>query len=117
MKKTAALLTILLFATTARAEDKLFWTLATGAQAATVFDLETTVRALNRCPTCYEANPFMKPFVSSKPAAYSAGLGLSAASIYGSLKLKKQGTKWWWVPLAGQIGMHTAFGLMNNRIR
>ena len=111
-----SLLTLLLTTMTARAEDKLFWTLAAGAQAATIYDIHTTMRALDRCPSCGEANPTMRPFVSSRPAAFSASLGLSAGSIYGSYQLRKKGVRWWWLPLAGQIGVHTAMGLRNGRI-
>jgi hypothetical protein len=125
MKKGISLiLTFLLFAATARAQeretgnkDKLFWSLAVGAQAATVYDVNTTLRTLNRCATCYEANPIMRPFVGNTVAAYGAGMSLSAASIYGSKRLKEKGSRWWWVPLVGQIGVHTALGIRNSQIR
>lgn len=124
MKKATALpLILLLLNSTAYAEDgaaskeKLFWTLAAGVQAATIYDVNTTIRTLDRCVTCYEANPIMKPFVRNTTAAYGAGLGLSAVSIYGSRKLKEKGSRWWWVPLVGQIGVHTALGIRNSQIR
>src|SRR5262245_23033484 len=104
MKRTAtALLTLALFAATAQAEDKLFWTLAAGAQTAAIYDVETTVRTLRSCTTCYEANPLMKPFVGSRSTAYSVSVGLSAVSTYGSFKLKERRVRWWFVPLVGQI--------------
>jgi hypothetical protein len=120
MKKIISIsLTALLLTATAHAEekDKLFWSLAAAAQVATVYDVNTTLRTLDRCSTCYEANPIMRPFVRNSATAYSAGLGLSAAGIYGSKKLKERGSRWWWVPLVSQIGVHTALGIRNSRIR
>jgi len=116
-------LALLLLTSTAYAEDndkdheKLFWSLAAGSQAATAFDVYTTRRALNRCVTCYEANPVMQPFMQNNPAAYTASLGLSAASIYGSKVLKERKSRWWWVPMVSQIGIHTALGIRNSRLR
>jgi hypothetical protein len=110
------LLTILLMSMTAYGKDNLFWTLAGGAQAATIYDLQTTLRVLQRCPSCGEANPIMKPFAGSTSAAFSAGLGFTAASIYGSHRLRQRGARWWWLPLAGQIGIHTVMGIRNNRL-
>jgi hypothetical protein len=118
MKRTRnAILILVLFSTVAHAQDKLFWTLATATEAATLYDLHTTQTALQRCQSCYEANPIMKPFVGSRAAALTAGLGLSAGSIYGAFKLKKKGFRYWWVPLAAPIAVHTAAGISNTRIR
>jgi hypothetical protein len=114
-------LIVLFLTTTAHAQekdrDKLFWSLAAAAQVATVYDVNTTLRTLDRCPACYEANPIMRPFVRNSATAYSAGLGLSAVGIYGSKKLKERGSRWWWVPLVSQIGVHTALGIRNSHIR
>ena len=125
MKKAISLtLTLLLFSATAHAQesetgnkDKLFWTLAAGAQAATIYDVNTTLRVLDRCATCYEANPIMRPFVRNTTAAYGAGMSLSAVGIYGSRRLKEKGSRWWWVPMIGQIGVHTILGIRNSQIR
>src|SRR5678816_1207843 len=124
MKKAISItLTFLLFGATAYAQepapgnkDRFFWTLAAGAQAATIYDVNTTLGTLTRCPTCYEANPIMKPFARNSVAAYGAGMSLSAASIWGSKKLKEKGSRWWWAPLVGQIGLHTALGIRNSQI-
>ena len=118
MKRTRnVLVLIVLSTTTLHAEEKLFWTLAAGTQAATVFDLQTTRSALQRCPSCYEGNPIIKPFVLSPPAAFGAAMSLSAGSIYGAYKLKKKGVRVWWVPLAAPIAVHTIAGINNSRIR
>jgi hypothetical protein len=111
-----AVLASLLFTTSASAENVLFWTLAGGAQAATVYDIQTTRKALQNCASCIEANPIMRPFVGSSPAAFSTSMGLTAGSIYASHKLKSKGVKWWWIPLAAQIGVHTAMGIRNSRL-
>jgi hypothetical protein len=120
MKNTIAVSLVLVLLTgTAYAEekDKLFWGLAAGAEAATAYDVNTTLRTLKTCPSCYEANPVMRPFMGNSTTAYSAGLGLTAASIYGSKKMKERGSRWWWVPLVGQIVIHTALGIRNSRMR
>jgi hypothetical protein len=118
MKRTRnAILVTLLISMAAHAEDKWFWTLTAATQAATIYDLHTTRSAMQRCQSCYELNPVMRPFVASTPAALSAGLGLSSASIYGAFKLKKKGFRYWWVPLAAPIAVHTAAGIRNTRIR
>jgi len=112
-----AIVLMILMATSLQAEDKVFWTLVAGTQAATVYDLQTTRSLLQQCASCSEANPIMRPVVGSLPAAYSTALGLNAASIYGSLKLKKKGSRWWWVPLAIPIAAHTAAGISNTHLR
>jgi hypothetical protein len=116
MRKFAPLLTILLTTTTLNAADKTFWALAAGAQAATVFDAETTVRTLRRCATCVEGNPFMKPFVGTRPGAYFAGTALTTAGFYEPYKMRQRGSRWWWAPIVAQIGMHTALGIRNSRM-
>src|SRR5262245_53362988 len=83
-----ALLLVAVTATTVRAEDKLFWTLAAGTQVAAIYDLQTTRSVFRRCPSCSEANPIMRPFAPSPPAAFGAALGLSGVSVYGSYQLK-----------------------------
>jgi len=118
MKRTRNVLAlIVLFTTTLHAEDKLFWTLAAGTQAATVYDLQTTRSVLHRCTSCYEANPIMKPLVPSSPAAFGAALTLSAGSVFGAFKLKKRGVRVWWIPMAAPIAVHTIAGISNSRIR
>ena len=118
MKRIVTLvLTVGLFSTSAGAEDKLFWALSTGAQAATIYDIETSLRVFDRCTTCYEANPIMRPFIGSRSTAYTTGLGLSSLGSFGSYKLKEKGVRWWWLPLVGQIGMHTVLGIRNSRMR
>jgi hypothetical protein len=117
MRATAAFLTILLMTTTLNAQNKkALWALTAGAQAATIFDMETTVRALNRCPTCSEGNPAMRPFMGTRASAYAAGTALNSVAFYAPYKMKESGNKWWWVPLVAQIGVHTFLGIKNSRI-
>jgi hypothetical protein len=58
----------------------------------------------------------MTPFVTKKPAAYLAGTALTTAGIYGSHRMKKDGSRWWWSPIVAQIGMHIVLGIRNSRI-
>ena len=118
MKRTRnAVFLMMLMVATVQAEDKVFWTFVAGTQVATVFDLQTTRNLMQQCASCYERNPIMKPFVGSLPAAYGTALSLNAASVYGSLLLKKQGHRWWWVPLAIPIAAHTVAGINNKRLQ
>jgi hypothetical protein len=66
--------------------------------SATVFDIETTYIGLENCSRCKELNPVMRPFVNSgRPAIYTVEMGINAGMIYYSYKLKKRGSKLWWV--------------------
>lgn len=116
MRRLAALLTILLTTSTLNAADKSFWALAAGAHAATIYDVETTMRTLKRCPSCAEGNPLMRPFIGSRPGAYAASAAISTAGYYAPYKMKERGSRWWWAPIVAQIGMHTALGIRNSRI-
>ena len=112
-----AVFAIMLMAATVQAEDKVFWALVTGTEVATAYDLQTTRNLLQRCASCYEGNPIMRPFVGSLPAAYGTALSFNVASVYGSLQLKKKGSRWWWVPLAAPIVAHTVAGVSNKRLQ
>lgn len=76
----------------------------------TVFDVETTFAALNKCGnTCHEGNSLMYPLVQSgRPAVYAVNGAIDAGLIAWSYKLKKDGSKlWWFLPIVAG----TAHGL------
>lgn len=87
-------------------------------QASTIYDMETTFRTLDRCPTCREGNPIMRPFVSAgRPATYAFTTGINLLALHTSLQLRKAHKKWWYVPSAVAIGIHVFAGIHNSRIK
>jgi hypothetical protein len=58
----------------------------------------------------------MKPFVSHKASAYAYSMGMTSLSAYGSYRLKKSGSRWWWVPLAATTAVHTVAAIHNQRL-
>ena len=95
----------------------LYTLLLAGSIAATSYDVESTFRVFDRCPGCYEANPFMRPFVDSRGKIYAVQAGLNTSTAWASWELKKAGKKWWWAPMAANIGMHVVAGEHNRRMR
>ena len=68
-----------------------------------VFDVETTHHCIAD-HHCQEGNPLMP---SSQAGALAVNLGLVAYSTFVSYKLKKHGSKFWWIaPVAG-ISSHS----------
>ncbi|MFN7927052.1 MAG: hypothetical protein U0Y68_03755 [Blastocatellia bacterium] len=99
--------------------DKKFYTLMVGLQASTVLDVESSYYVLNNCPagyTCREGNPFLRPFVhAGRPAAYAFTTTTNALAVLSSYKLRKKGSRFWWVPMTAYIGIHTYCGINNLR--
>lgn len=97
--------------------DKKFYALMIGLQASTVFDVESSYHVLNNCPngyTCREGNPFLRPFVhAGRPAAYAFTTTTNALAVLSSYKLRKKGSRFWWVPMTAYIGIHTYCGIRN----
>lgn len=94
-------------------QDVPFVILSSLSIGTTTFDLQTTSTALKRCSTCKEANPLMH--FKSKPLTYTVSLGLTSGVIYGSARLKRDGSKWWWVPLVVSSVVHGVAGVSNQR--
>jgi hypothetical protein len=85
--------------------------------ASTIFDVETTFRALER-PGTRELNPAMRPLVSrGRPATYIFGVGVDAGVIYLSYHMKRNPhwRKLWWIIPVIVSGMHIAAGSNNLR--
>ena len=71
--------------------DNKFWIVNGVLIGTTVYDIESTYFALDRCETCYELNPIMRPFVEAgKPQLYAIQGSIDAGIIYVSYKMKKQ---------------------------
>lgn len=99
--------------------DAKFTALMLALQVSTVADIESTYHALGNCPpgyTCREGNPLMRPFIQSgRPAAYAFTTGVNGLVMWHSYRLKKRGSRWWWVGPAIQIGIHTFAAVHNYR--
>jgi len=102
---------------TEKTADKKFWVVNTIMIGSTIYDVESTYFALNRCENCYEANPLMKPFVEAgRPALYIVQGAIDVGIIYASYKMKKKGHKLWYVLPAIVTVAHTIAGTHNIRI-
>lgn len=97
--------------------DKKFYLLMFGLQASTVLDVESSYHTLKNCPpgfTCREGNPVLRPFVNAgRPAAYAFTTGTNALAVLSSYKLRKKGSRFWWVPMAVYTGIHTYCAVRN----
>ena len=97
--------------------DKKFYSLMVGLQVSTMLDIESSYHLLKNCPpgyTCREGNPLLRPFVhAGHPAAYAFTMGTNAMAVLSSYKLKKKGSRFWWVPMTAYIGIHTFCSIRN----
>jgi hypothetical protein len=111
-----SIVVVLVLAHPLRSQDR-FTILSTVTVAATAYDIETTLNAFKRCPTCSEANPFMKVFMERRGTAYTAGMGLTGTALWSGYQLRKQGKRWWWVPMVGAVGLHVGSAIHNQKVR
>ncbi len=83
----------------------------------TVFDMESTFAALNKCGnTCREGNPLLRPlFNSGRPVVYVVEGAVDVGLITWSYKLKKAGNKLWWFPPVAVGSIHGLWGGVNLR--
>lgn len=72
--------------------------LATSAAA----DVHSTIRIPNRV----ELNPVMRPFSRNAGALSGAVGGVTVGVVWGSHALRREGKKWWWVPLVAGTVVH-----------
>jgi hypothetical protein len=108
---------LFLFGGRAQAQDGKLFALTSLTFASAIYDTQTTMKALETCGACSEANFLMRPFVGSRPSAYAFSMGLTTAATYSTFRLKQDGVKWWWVPMAATIALHVTAGAHNQRIR
>src|SRR5262245_8727013 len=112
----AAAVVLLMLASRAQAQDPKLVVLTSLTYASAVYDTETTRSALRRCGVCAEQNPFMRPFVNNGASVYSASMGFTSVTTYATHRLKKEGVRWWWVPMASTVAMHVFSGIHNQRL-
>lgn len=116
-----SLISLLLIPTYLQAQevtDRKFWTVNTLLVGSTVYDVESTYFALDRCGNnCREGNPFMRPFVKAgKPWLYAVQGSVDAGIIYSSYKMKKNNNKLWWLLPIAITTTHSIAGTHNIRI-
>lgn len=97
--------------------DKKFYTLMLGLQTSTMLDIESSYHTLKNCPTgftCREGNPMLRPFVQlGRPAVYAFTTGTNVLAVMSSYKLRKKGSRFWWVPITAYTGIHTFCAVRN----
>ena len=97
--------------------DKKFWAINSLMVGSTVYDVESTYLALDKCSVCYEKNLLMRPFVGAgRPWLYAVQGSIDAGVIYVSYRMKKNDHKLWYVlPVAITVA-HTVAGTHNIRL-
>ena len=97
--------------------DKKFIFTSSLLVGATVFNVESTFAALDKCNhTCEEGNLLMKPlFNLGRPAVYAVDGGVNAGIIYASYHMKKKGFKGWWLPQLAGGAVYAIAGGFNMR--
>src|SRR5215510_11797230 len=108
---------LLLLSSHAHGQDRKLLVLTSFTYASAVYDTETTVSALRRCGECVEQNPLMRPFVNNRASVYSASVGLTSVTMYATHRLKQEGVRWWWVPMASTMAVHILSGIHNQKLR
>jgi len=95
--------------------QKAFVVLSVATIGTAIYDMETTVAALDRCAGCREGNPLIRNFVQDRRLAFTIVTGTAATSVYLSHRLRTQGRKYWWLPLVTSIGLHITAGVYNQQ--
>jgi hypothetical protein len=129
-KLCGAVLLVLLASTAAHAQefrapekvaDKKFWLTAGALTGTMLLDTRSTFEVSKRCPDCYEANPFVAPFVrQGASTTYAAGLMFDAGVMTIAYKMKGSDNRWarrtWWVVPAALIAGHSIAARHNNNL-
>ena len=93
-----------------RVADKKFWIATVVIVAASALDIESTQRALKRCPSCTEANSLLFGKRPTRGRMYGVLMPITALEIWGMWWVKKDddknGTKAWLVVPILHIGAH-----------
>ena len=95
--------------------DKKFWLLGGALNSAMLLDTKSTFDVTKTCTDCYEANPFVRPFVRRGPVTtyvageiFDAGVMTIAAGMRGSDRPWMRRT-WWVIPVALITGHAIAY--------
>ncbi len=101
--------------------DKKFWAVAGALTTTMLLDTKSTFEVDKRCTDCYEANPFVAPFVrQGATTTYVAGLAFDAAVMTVAAKMKGSEKTWvrrtWWVIPAALIAGHSMAYRHNNNL-
>ncbi len=94
-----------------RTADRNYWLLTGVAVGLTVADIELTQHCLHQ-GTCHEGNPLVP--TTNRAKLYPLQLGLTAAQSYLAYRLKRKGSKAWWLPqlsLSASHAVGVGFGL------
>ena len=98
-----------------RVADKKFWLLGGALNSAMLLDTKSTFDVTRSCADCYEANPFVKPFVKRGPVTtYIAGEFFDAGVMTVAARMRAADRRWmrrtWWViPVALITGHAIAY--------
>lgn len=97
--------------------DKKFWIVNSIFIGSTILDVESTFYALDKCKTCREGNPIMRPFIEAgRPWSYAFFAVTDAGYVYCSYYFKKHDKyAWWLIPITGTV-FHTVVGVRNIKI-
>ena len=95
--------------------DKKFWLLGGALNSAMLLDTKSTFDVTKTCTDCYEANPFVRPFVRRGPVTtyiagevFDAGVMTIAARMRGAERPWMRRT-WWVIPVALITGHAIAY--------
>ena len=95
--------------------DRKFWLLGGALNSAMVLDTKSTFDVTTTCTDCYEANPFVRPFVRRGPVTtyiagevFDAGVMTIAARMRGAERPWMRRT-WWVIPVALITGHAIAY--------
>jgi hypothetical protein len=98
-----------------RVHDFKFWTVGGLLGTAMLLDTKSTFDVLGRCARCYEANPYVAPFVNRGPGVtFTAGVALDVGIMAIAAKMKTSRHErfrriWWVVPVVLTAGHLLAY--------
>ena len=98
-----------------RPESSRSWWLMYGVLTlATVADVESTFHGLDRCATCREGNPIMRPFVErGRGATYAFTFGLNALTMELARRARNRHERHWYVGPMISTGVHAGGAAWN----
>lgn len=93
-----------------------YWLTYALALGMAAYDVHSTFAGLDRCATCAEANPIMRPFIRlGKGATYGVALSLTVFQMEIARRMKRQHERSWAVGPAIGIGVHGVAAISNSQ--